>query len=521
MSPDGWLQLTVCTLLWGNIIRLPGLVNRFVCLILVFFRVDVPCNVPYVHRLAAGADGAKVGPVFPRIRKARFVNVTVENVGPCRRLLRIQADVNEVEQAFEEVTRDFLKHATLPGFRPGKAPKDMVVRRFEKEIKEETQHKLIRELYKQAVEQEKLEVYHLEDVETVTFERGQPMQITVTVEIVPDFQLPAYFEIPVRVESRTVTEEDVDKALEALRQQQKKYVTVDRPATAEDVLVIDAKGTLDGAPVTEKLGANVAMYESLKGFWVGAKRELGPNFFQQLIGTKGGEKRTVQVTYPDDFTPKELAGKTLTFEVDVREVREAVLPALGDELAKELGAENLEALRKGVRTDLENEARYQENNQVFNQVSKFLLESANFEVPPTAVQDATRREVYRSVASLQQHGLSPEEIEGQKDKIYAHSQMMAAGRVRLDFILEKIAKAENITVTNEELTQHLSYLAYQRQVELPRFLKEVRENGELPQIYHRLLMEKTLGIVAAKAKVVREPAAAAPAEASPSPSPQA
>ena len=439
------------------------------------------------------------------------MNVTVENIGPCKRLLRVEADVNEVEKGFEEVTRDFLKHATLPGFRPGKAPRDMVVRRFEKEIKEEAKNALLRDLYKQAVEKEKINVFHLQDVEVVTFNRGQPMQFTAALEVFPDFTLPNYRQIPVTIESRPVTEADVDKALEALRQQQKKYQTVERPATAEDVLVIDAQGTLDGEPLTQKLGANVAPYESLKGFWVGAKRELGPGFFAQLVGAKAGDQRTIQVTYPEDFSPKEMSGKTLTYNVDIREVRCEVVPALDDELAKAYGAENLAALREGVRKDLENEAKYQRKNQISNQVVKYLIESVNFEVPETAVQEETRSEVYNRVARLQQSGLSPQDIEQQKDKIYSTSQGVAFVRVKLNFILEKIAQAENLNLTKEELSRYLSMLAYQRQANPAQFLREIEQSGELNSIVHRLLMDKAMDFLVEQAQVT-EVSPAAPAE---------
>ncbi|MCX8155147.1 MAG: trigger factor [Verrucomicrobiae bacterium] len=465
---------------------------------------DSPRGGPAVVRLAA------VG-----IRKARFVNVTVENIGPCKRLLRVEADVNEVEKGFEEVIRDFLKHATLPGFRPGKAPKDMVVRRFEKEIKEEAQNALLRDLYKQAVEKENLKVYHLQDVEVVSFGRGQPMQFTATVEITPEFQLPNYKQIPVTVETRPVTEADVDKALEALRQQQKKYQTVERPATAEDVVVIDARAMIDGQPLSQKLGANLAPYETIKGFWVGAKRELGPNFFAQLVGAKAGDKRTVQVTYPADFSTKELAGKTVTYEVDIREVRCEVVPPMGDELAKEYGAENLAALREGVRKDLENEAKYQRKNQISNQVVKYLIESVNFDLPETAVQEETRGEVYNRVARLQQSGLSPQDIEQQKDKIFSASQGMAYVRVKLDFILGKIAQAENLNVTKEELGRYLSVLAYQRQANPAQFLKEIEQSGEINTIVHRLLMDKTMDFLVEQAQVTEVAAATTETPATP------
>ncbi|WCJ57890.1 trigger factor [Fontisphaera persica] len=437
------------------------------------------------------------------------MNVTVENIGPCKRLLRVEADVNEVERGFEEVTRDFLKHATLPGFRPGKAPKDMVVRRFEKEISQETREKLVRDLFQAAVEQQKIQIYHIQDVETVSFNRGQPMQFTVTVEVKPEFELPNYRQIPVTVEARTVTDKDVEDALEALRQQQKGYRTVERVATAEDVLVIDAKATVEGVPISQKLGANTSMYESPKGFWVGAQRELGPNFFAQLVGAGAGEKRTLQVTYPADYPTKEMAGQTVTYEVEVREVREPFVPPLDEAFAKQMGAESVEALRAGVRKDLENEVKYRRRNQIVNQVVMHLVQAVNFELPETALQEETRNEVYQRVANLQQRGLSPQQIEEQKDHIFSSSQGTAFVRVKLDFILEKIAQAENIQVTQQQVAEYLTYLAYQRQVPAEQLVKEMQKSGELSAVYRRLLLDRALDFVVDQAQVTEKAPAAA------------
>lgn len=496
----------VTVYVWGNFIHWAWVVNRLICNILHFFGVDAPLVVPYVHRLAAGADGIVWNPAFAWNRKARFVNVTVENIGPCKRLLRVEGDVTEVEKAFDEVTRDFLKHASLPGFRPGKAPKDMVVRRFEKQIQEETTNKLIHDLYKAAVEKEKLNVFNIVAVEEGKANRGQPFQMTVTVELEPEFELPQYKQIPVAVKVDPVTEADVDKAIEALREQRKTYRTVERPLSAEDVAVINATGTVDGVPLSQKLGAGATPYEAVKGFWVGAQRELGPNFFTQLVGAKAGEKRTVEVVYPAEFGVKELAGQKVQYDVEVVEVKEAVVPPVGDELAKAFDAENLAALREGVRKDLENEAKYQETRQVTDQVAQRLLESVNFEVPESMLQSRTRMEVYNQVALLQQRGLSPEQIEEHKNEIYEHSQKVAFARLKLDLILERIAKAENIQLTKEELAQELSIMAYQRQADPKNFLSEVQKSGELPNIAHRAVLNKALDFVAGQAQVTQQAA---------------
>ncbi|HWQ91993.1 MAG TPA: trigger factor family protein, partial [Clostridia bacterium] len=157
------------------------------------------------------------------------MNITVENLAPCKKLVRVEVEAEKVEKTFETVTKDFQREASLPGFRPGKAPTPMVVRKYGKDIEEEAKRKLISEAYRQAIDEQKLEVLGNPDIEEIQFSRGQPLQFAATVETAPEFELPEYKDIPVKREARTVTEEDIESALEALRQPRAEFKTVERP----------------------------------------------------------------------------------------------------------------------------------------------------------------------------------------------------------------------------------------------------------------------------------------------------
>lgn len=142
-----------------------------------------------------------------------FVNVTVDNLAPCKKLVRVEVEAEKVNETFDSVVREFRREARLPGFRPGKAPVEMVLRQFGKEIEDETKRKLINESYKQAIEEQKLDVVGQPDVEEIEFSRGQPLKFVATVETAPEFELPEYKGIPVKRVALTVTEEDVDRAI--------------------------------------------------------------------------------------------------------------------------------------------------------------------------------------------------------------------------------------------------------------------------------------------------------------------
>src|SRR4051794_7078013 len=264
--------------------------------------------------------------------------------------MRVELDSKEVDAAFESMIKDFQRSAALPGFRPGKAPRDMVVRRYEKDIQDEVKKKLIPDAYRKALDEKKLDVIGYPDIEEIQFARGQALQFAATVETAPDFELPEYKGLPAKRETTQVTEEDVEKAINLLRERQTNFQTVDRPAQKGDVAVVNYTGTSEGKPLTEIAPTAKGLTEQ-KNFWVNIEpTSFIPGFADQLIGAKAGEKRTVTVDFPADFVTPQLANLKGVYEVEVVEVKEKILPPVDDAFAKGFGAEGVDKLREGVRT---------------------------------------------------------------------------------------------------------------------------------------------------------------------------
>ncbi len=247
---------------------------------------------------------------------------------------------------------------SLPGFRPGKAPRELVAKKYEADIKAEAKRKLIGDAYRKAVDEKKIAVVGYPDIEEIQFGRGQALQFAATIETAPEFQMPDYKGLRVKREAKSVTEADVERAVELLRRQHTKFETVAREAHPGDIAVVNYTGTCDGKPITDTAPTAKGLTEQ-KNFWVDIGPEAFlPGFAEQLTGAKAGDRRTVNVDFPADFVTKELAGKKGVFEIEVVEVKEKILPPVDDALAKLYGAENLEKLRAGVRRDLENELNY-------------------------------------------------------------------------------------------------------------------------------------------------------------------
>ena len=429
------------------------------------------------------------------------MNVSVENLAPCKKLVRVELDAAAVNAAFDAITKDYQKQAALPGFRPGKAPRDMVVKKYDAEIKEEARRKLIGDSYRKAIEEQKLNVVGHPDIEEVQFGRGQALQFTATVETAPEFQLPEYKGLPATLEMKSVTDADVDRALDMLRGQQAKFETVARELTNGDVAVVSYSGTVDGQPITELAPTAKGLTEQ-KNFWVEmTPGAFIPGFAEQLAGAKAGDKRTVNVDFPADFVTKELIGKKGVYEVEVVEVKEKVLPVADDAFAVKFGAENLEKLKAGVRTDLENELKYSRSKAVRGQVIRALLNKVNFDLPESAVASETRNVVYDLVRQNTQRGVAREIIEKQKDEIYSAAAGSAKERVKLAFLVQRIAGQEKIQVTQEDAIRRAQTLAMTYQMPFEQFLKDLQKRNGVNELYEQALHEKVMEFMETNATI--------------------
>jgi trigger factor len=423
------------------------------------------------------------------------VNITVENLAPCKKLVRVELDATVVDATFEAITKDFQKQASLPGFRPGKAPRPLVLKKYEAEIKEEAKRKLIGDSYRQALAEKKIDAISQPDIEEIQFDRGQALLFAATIETAPEFELPEYRGLPVRRELRFVTESDVDRALEMLAKQQVKFETVARELRDGDVAVVNYTGTVDGKPITELAPTAKGLTEQ-KNFWV----DMAPDTFiagfaAQLNGALAGDKRTVNVTFPADFVTKELAGLQGVYEVEVVEVKEKHLPAIDDVFAKSFGAEDLTKLREGVRRDLENELKHKQAQDVRGQLIAGLLGRVSFDLPEVVVAQETRHVVYNIVQENTKRGVARDIIEQQKEEIYTVAARSAKDRVKLSFLVQRIAAKEEVKVSQEEVIKRVQQLAAAYQIPVDKFIKDLQKRNGVNELYEQIAHEKVLRLL--------------------------
>ena len=436
------------------------------------------------------------------------MNITVENLAPCRKLLRVELDAKAVDETFDAITKDYQRQASLPGFRPGKAPRDLVIKKYEADIQSDAKRKLIGDSYRKALDEKKISAISQPDIEEIQFGRGQNLLFAATIETAPEFQLPEYKGLPAKREIKSVTDEDVERALKLLAQQHTKFETVARPLQMGDVAVVNYTGASGGKPITDTAPTAKGLTEQ-KNFWV----DIAPNTFiagfaDQLIGASTGDRRTVKLTFPADFVTKELAGKEGVFEVEIVEVKAKVPPPVDDALAKNYGAENLEKLRTGVRVDLENELKYSQTKAVRGQIIGALLAQASFDLPESAVANETKNVVYNIVQENTKRGVGRELIEKQKDEIYHAAATSAKERVKLAFLVQRIAEKEGIRVSQEEVLQRIQSLAAAYQIPPDKFIKDLQKRDGIHELYDQIAHEKVLVFLENNAKIEAVPPAA-------------
>jgi trigger factor len=420
------------------------------------------------------------------------VNVTVENLAPCKKLVRVELPATEVDGAFDAITKSFQREVSLPGFRPGKAPRDMVLKKYEADIATEVKKKLISDAYRQAVNDHKLDVVGYPDVEEIQFGRGQALQFAATIETAPEIQLPEYKGLPAKRDQLSVTDADVERALGLLRDRAAQFETVDRAAQTGDVAVVNFTGTADGLPLTAIAPTAKGLTEQ-KGFWVNLEPgSFIPGFAEQLEGAKAGDKRTLNVEFPADFVTPQLVGRKAIYEVEVVEIREKHAPAIDDAFAKTYGAESLDKLREGVRRDLENELNAKNNKSVRGQIVRALLDRVNFDLPEAALAQETRHVVYDIVRENERRGVSQDQIEKQKDEIYTAASASAKDRVKAAFLFGKIAEKESIKVSQEDLLKRIYQLAGMYQIAPEKFMKDLQKKNGFAEIHEQLLNEKVV-----------------------------
>ena len=429
------------------------------------------------------------------------MKVDTQNIGPCKVKVIVKAEADETRKDYEAVMRIFMEKGRVPGFRPGKVPREIIKREFHKEIMEETHSRLLRALHKKAIDEAQIKMVTLTDIADVIFSPETGITFTMTVDVEPSFELPKYKKIPVVFEEPAVDEAQVDGQIEALRKAFAKYedAAADHMIAADDFACIDFAGFADGQPIHVLEDAAKPISEGTD-FWVqvDGKRFI-PEVIDALKGLRPGESTEVKFTFGSDHPVEVLRGKKAVYNVTVKAARKCT-PVQDAELLEKTKQESMEKLREETRTRLQASADMAEKSRREQAIIEALLKNADFELPESQVAEEFNVALERMKNEAQYRGLTREHLEQHRDAIIENSSNSAKYNLRLRYILAAIADKEGITVEDGEVDAKIAALAEEYRSTPANIRAQIEKNERMPLIRMQIRNEKTIKMLLDDAK---------------------
>jgi len=428
------------------------------------------------------------------------LQVDVTDISQCRKGLTVEVPVEEVNAAFEKTYGAYARHLKIPGFRPGRVPRELIKQRFAKEAEEEVVQSLVPEALQAAVAEHMLRVVGEPQIDALSISQGEPLKFRATFEVMPEFELKEYKGLKLTKRVATVTDEDVEHTLDHLRQSAAEFVPVeDRPSRDGDFVSVNLVGKYVEPPEEEDLKSDDVQIE------VGANN-VQPEFNENLRDVKAGDVREFRVKYPENFSAEGLAGKTLDFTATVVAVRGKEAPELDDEFARDFGDyENLQQLRDRIRENLTASAESRADSGLREEVVKRILEDYDFEVPSALVEPQAADRAREFAYLLMRNGVPSQTIkeidwEGRMNEF----RPLAARDVRSALVFDKIGEAEKVEVSRWEVEAEIERMASMSGEPADQLKARLTKDDSLSSIEHRLRHQRALEAVIKHAEVTVE-----------------
>lgn len=415
----------------------------------------------------------------------------------CKHSLDISVPVSDVESETSRVIADVQKKAKLPGFRPGKAPASIIRKQFAGEVRQQVLEHIIPRYLQKQFEAENLSAVGTPDISDIHFHDGAPLTFKATFEVVPEIELGDYKDVEVAYHDPEVTDEDINKRVEELREQKAQYINVDpRPLVDGDhaVVALESTGGIEGEPVKQD-----EMVLEIGG------KDTFESFSENLRGLSPEESKDFEVAYPEDYGSKRLAGKTVQFHATVKGLRKKELPELNDEFAQDLGDfrtvdELKEAIRKGIFGQRQHEAQDAAKNRIIDK----LVAAHEFPVPELFVDRQIKNRVEQSLRAMAEQGLDPRQLKLDWDKLKEAQRDKAMHEVKASLLLGKISERESIHATRDEVDKEVERQARQNREPIAALQMKYEKDGTLGRIASHIQTEKTLNFLFEHARKTTE-----------------
>ncbi len=420
------------------------------------------------------------------------------DVTSCRRQLEIEIPADVVSREAAAVAQKFARIARVPGFRPGKAPVNIIRQRYADDIRSEVLQSLVPDYIDQEMKKQNLEPVTRPSVEKLEFEEGKPLRFQAVFEVLPEFELKEYKGLEVTIEPLRLTDEDVKRAITDLRERHATYTVIEgRPLADGDHAVLSLVGmqTKPAVSKAEPFRTEDALCH------IGAEETL-EEFTRQLRGASVDEERHFEVSYPEDYPDERLRGKTIAYHVRVKAIKQKQLPELNDEFAKDIGEfSSLEELEKKVRADMEAARARREREMAKDKLLEALVAAHDFPVPEALVERQMDVRLERAARSLIAQGVDPRSVNVDWANLRRRQQEAALTEVKAGLILDRVADQENLEVSEEELNRELEDLARRSGESTSALRARLTKEGALDRITSRLRNEKALDRIYESARI--------------------
>lgn len=411
--------------------------------------------------------------------------------------LTIEVTPEELEKALNQAYQKNKKDISLQGFRKGKVPRAIIEKMYGPSVfYEDAANAIIPTEYEKAANESELDIVSMPEIDVVQIEKGKPFIFTAQVALKPEVTLGEYKGIEVEKTVVEVTDEEIQAELDKAREQNSRMVNVDdRPVADGDITTIDFDGSVDGVPFDGGKAENYSLTIGSHSFI--------DNFEEQLIGKNIGEEIDVHVTFPEDYQAEDLAGKAAVFKVKVNEIKVKELPELDDEFAKDVSEfDTLEEYKEDFKKDLIEKKKGEAKRAKEDKIIDKIIENAKMDIPDQMIDTQSRQMVDDFANRMQQQGLSMEQYfqftGANPQQMLEQMKPQAIKRIQTRLVLEEIVKAENITISDEELEKELENTAKAYQMELDKF-KEILGETEKEQFVLDLSVQKAVDVVEAAA----------------------
>lgn len=417
-----------------------------------------------------------------------------ETKNDCKREIEVLVPAAEVARQTEVIIQKFQKLARIPGFRKGHVPATVIRQRFAEDIKSEVVEALVPQHFRKETDRQGLYPVSQPQVTDLHIHDGEPLRFKASFEVMPEIPVEGYKELRAEHPEIVVTDDEVNQAIQDLREQHATYTPIEGRTLAEgEFAQVSLEGNAkDGGGASIKDSAPIKMDEILVE--IGGKNTL-PEFTENLRGASAGDERTFDVKYADDYSDKRLAGTTFSYTVKVQALKQKALPELNDEFAKELGNDfqTFAQVQQRIREQMEKEKRQAIEREGKEKLMAELVKRNQFAVPEALVERQVDLRLERGLRALAAQGMKPEDMKGMDfGRLRAGQREGAEQEVKSSLLLERIAELEKLEVSDEEVDREIANISAQTKQTPEAVRARLTEDGALDRIRHRIRNEKAL-----------------------------